>query len=87
MSRKYRVSFSFVPLKAEFHYSCIAENKEEAGKKARREIEKALNQIREAIRPFQTDERLLIAADILAAEYSEGGPPFGEKLTGTIYPR
>jgi hypothetical protein len=87
MPRKYRVSFSFVPLKAEFHYACIAENKEEAGKQARREIEKALNQIREAIGPFQTDERLLIAANILAAEYSEGGSSIEEKLTGLVYPR
>ena len=86
MAKDYRIVFTIEPMGCHFHYRCKAETKEEAGQKARVEIQNAVNTIHTALKPFEMDPAWGVYSHLYLVEYQVGKRKHQEDLKGSIAP-
>jgi hypothetical protein len=86
MAKEYRIVFTIEPMSCHFHYFCKAETKEEATQKARGEIQKAVNAIHTALKPFEMDPTWGVDAHLYRIEYQVGEGKHRENLEGSFKP-
>jgi hypothetical protein len=86
MAKDYKIVFSIYPMPSQFYFHCKADTKEQASHKAEVEIQKAVNTIHKALKPFEMEPKSGISAELLFAEHLVDGLKHQDDVRVAIEP-